>query len=331
MSRKYYVHSRQRRSHGRTLIELIIAMAIGLVILIGVGSLYMSSSGVSRTATQAGTAEDTGRIVMYLIGAGLKAGGYGEIIGSDYSARDQTLFDGPAVRGCSNSRFTDPYNPTTPDYTCTGVAPGDQVLLRFQGRHSIAQMSDPNRDAAVLPDCLGASNPAQDLTLTSPTPRPGVGLQRRLVENVFALNAAGTVLTCVGNSNPGIPEVIVSDVIDFTVFYRFDDEGYALSLGGSSTNAAPRGSSILSATAVNALAGEPWNNVVSAIICITVASREIGTSINSAAPVSRCPRTQLEARAGTPLTEASPDGSIRRTFIEVLTIRSLATGTPSIS
>ena len=330
MSGKLGFIARKRTSHGRTMIELIIAMAIGLVILIGVGSLYMSSSGVSRTATQVGGAEDIGRVVMQLMGAGLKAGGYGEIIGSDYSARDQTLFDGPAVRGCSGSRFADPYNPITPDYTCTGAAPGDQVLVRFQGRHSIAQMSAANRDDVVLPDCLGATHVNQDSTLTSPTPRPGVGLERRLVQNVFALNAAGTVLTCVGNSNPGVAEVIVSDVVDFQVFYRFDDAGYNLALGGS-TNYSPRGSSIFTATSLNAMAGEPWNHVVAAIICITVSTREIGTSINNAAPVSRCPRTQAEARAGTALTEASANGAVRRTFIEVLTIRSLATGGPSIS
>ena len=42
-------------------------------------------------ATQAGTAEDTGGVVMHLIGAGLKAGGYGEIIGSDHSGREVLL------------------------------------------------------------------------------------------------------------------------------------------------------------------------------------------------------------------------------------------------
>ncbi len=166
--------------------------------------------------------------------------------------------------------------------------------------------------------------------LTSPTPRPGVGTQRRLVENVFALNAAGNSLQCVGNSNPGVPEAIVTDVIDFTVFYRFDDRGYALSLAGVQTNYSPTGGSVLSATSVNALAGEPWNHVVAAIVCITVASRELGTSINSTGAVTRCPRTQAEAVAGTPLTEVSADGRIRRTFSEVLTVRSLATGTPAM-
>lgn len=318
------------RSYGRTLIELIIAMAIGLVILIGVGSLYMSSSGVSRVATQLGTAEDTGRIVMYLIGSGLKAGGYGEIIGSDYSARDQTLFDGPTIIGCSGSRLTDPFNATAPNYSCTGIAPGDQVLFRFQGRHSRAAMSDPERDAAVLPDCTGASNTNQDSIINSLTPRPGVGTERRLVQNAFALNAAGDALQCEANGNPGSPAAIVTDVVDFTVFYRFDAAGYALS-SGNATNYAPVGGTILSAASIRALAGQPWNHVVAAIVCITVASREPGTSIETGGPVSACPDTELEAQEGLPITVPSPDGKIRRTFIEVLTVRSQATGAPSIA
>ena len=126
---------------GRTMIELIIAIAIGMVILIGVGSLYLSSSGVSRLAQQAGSAEDTSRLLMGLIGEGIKTGGYGEIVGTGTIARGQTLFDGATVRGCSGSRLTAPFN-ATPDFTCTGAAPGDQLLIRFQSRYAALAMDN---------------------------------------------------------------------------------------------------------------------------------------------------------------------------------------------
>jgi len=38
-----------------------------------------------------------------------------------------------------------------------------------------------------------------------------------------------------------------------------------------------------------------------------------------------------EAMAATTLTEAASDGRIRRTFIETFTVRSQATGAPSIT
>lgn len=324
-----------RRLAGRTMIELIIAMAIGMVILIGVGALYLSSSGVSRVANQAGSAEDTGRIVMTMIGEGIKAGGYGEIVGSDYSAQGQTLFDGAVVRGCSGSRFADAFNVATPDYTCTGAAPGDQVVFRFQGRYALVPMDLANLTNSALPDCLGASLPAQDLQFNPTTPRAGAGITRRMVQSAFSLDATGTVLRCEGNGNPGIPTPIVNDMIDFRVFYRFDDGGYALA-AGNNTNYAPVGGSIRDATWINTTAGgaptDPWNYVVGVIVCVTVASRELGTSLQSTnTTASRCPRTAAEAAGGTALTETSTDGRVRRTFMETFTVRSQATGAPSIA
>ena len=78
------------RSAGRTMIELIIAMAIGMIILIGVGSLYLSSSGVSRLASSAGTAEDSGRLMMFMIGDGIKTAGYGEVVGAGFGRGGET-------------------------------------------------------------------------------------------------------------------------------------------------------------------------------------------------------------------------------------------------
>ena len=57
---------------GRTLIELVIAMAIGLIIVIGVSSLYLSSSGISRTANQLSTTEQAGQLALLIIGDSLK-------------------------------------------------------------------------------------------------------------------------------------------------------------------------------------------------------------------------------------------------------------------
>ena len=116
---------------------------------------------------------------------------------------------------------------------------------------------------------------------------------------------------------------------------RFDDGGWALALG-SSTNYAPVGGTIRNAAFVNGLAGaaptDPWNYVVGVIVCITVGSRELGTSLQANnATATRCPRTTAEAAAGAPVTEASADGRVRRTFIEMFTIRSQATGAPSIA
>ena len=316
------------RSAGRTMIELIIAMAIGMIILIGVGSLYLSSSGVSRLASSAGTAEDSGRLMMFMIGDGIKTAGYGEVVGAGFGRGGETYFEGPAIRGCTGARMVDPFNPVAPNYTCAGVAPGDQIFVRFQSRHRAAAMSDAERDGAQMRDCLG-SPLNQDVVLGS---GPGMGATVQMVQNSFALNAAGNALLCEGVSNAGTPAQIVPNVVDFRIYYRFDDAAWALA-AGMQTNVVPTGGSIRDAAWIIATGAaspaDPWQYVFAAIVCMTVATGERGVA--TATNVTRCPATAAEVAAGTPVTEASTTGQLRRTFMEVFTIKSRSTHSPAIS
>ncbi|MGZ8255844.1 MAG: hypothetical protein ACXWVT_13405 [Burkholderiaceae bacterium] len=312
------------------MIELIIAMAIGMIILVGVGSLYLSSSGVSRLASSAGSAEDSGRLMMFMIGDGIKAAGYGEVVGAGFGRGGETFFEGPAVRGCSGARMADPFNPITPDYSCVGVAPGDQIFVRFQSRHRAAAMSAAERDAAQMRDCLG-SPLNQDVLLLDPN-NPGTGTTVQMVQNSFAMNAAGNALLCEGVSNVGTPAPIVPNVVDFRIYYRFDDAAWALA-AGMQTNVVPTGGSIRDAAWIIATGvaspADPWQYVLGAIVCMTVATGERGVA--TATNVTRCPATVAEAVAATPVTEVSTTGQLRRTFMEIFTIKSRATHSPAIS
>jgi hypothetical protein len=154
------------------------------------------------------------------------------------------------------------------------------------------------------------------------------------VQSAFSLDPAGAALRCHGNGNPGSPAPIASDVIEFRVFYRFDDAGFALAVGNQA-NYVPLGGTVRDAAWLNAAAAvspaDPWRHVVAVVLCITVATRERGTAAHSAdAAATRCPRTVAEATTGTTPTEAVSDGRLRRTFIETFTVRSQATGVPSI-
>jgi hypothetical protein len=189
--------------------------------------------------------------------------------------------------------------------------------------------------AAELPDCLGASNAMQDATVPGTTPRAGTGVLRRIVQSAFALDPGGTVLHCHGNGNPGIRAPIANDVIDFRLFYRFDDVGFALALDNR-TNYTPLGGSLRDAAWINAAAVaspvDPWKHVVAVVVCLTVATREAGTSIGSGVgPAARCPRDATEAAAGATAVETAPDGRLRRTFVETFTVRSQATAAPTIA
>ena len=325
---------------GRTLIELLIAMAIGLVIVIGVSSLYLSSSGISRTANQISTAEQAGQLALLLIGDSMKRAAYGEIIGSDYAAQGQTLMDGVHLAGCTGTTFTDPFPAyvlppaaqTPPDLSCTVASGGDTVYVRYQAAPVIAQMLPAAVAGISMRDC-GASLLNQDQVLSPVQLRAGAGLVRPMVTNVFRRDPVNNTLDRAGYGNAGTFLTLLQNVVEFRVFYRFDDAAYTPGSSGV-TNAIPFGGSIRDATAINALAGaiDPWNYVVAAMVCLTIQTDEVssGPSVtNFAAP--RCPVNALEAETGLGLVTTTTDGRIRRTFSQVFTLRNRATPSPSIT
>ena len=328
------------RQQGRTLIELIIAMTIGLVIVIGVSSLYISSSGISRTANQVSTTEQAGQLAMLLIGESLKLAAYGEILGSDYAAQGQTLMDGPHLRGCTGSRFTDafpayvtpPAPQTPPDLLgCTLAAAGDSLYVRFQSRPVVAEMRTAEANRNNITDCAGSAN-NQSQILESGTLRAGRGWTRNLVTNVFFVDPVTRELQC-ENYGGGGAQPLLRDVAEFRVFYRFDDAARAAGANGV-TNAAPFGGSIRDASYIKTLEGgaiDPWNYVVAVLVCMTITTDEQGTSATTSNNrASRCPNDAGEAETGLDLFTTTTDGRIRRTFSQVFTVRARATASPSL-
>jgi type IV pilus assembly protein PilW len=323
---------------GRTLIELVIAMAIGLVIVIGVSALYLSSSGTSRTANQLSTTEQAGQLALLLIGDTVKRAAYGEIIGSDYAAQGQTLMDAAHLRGCTGTTFTDPFPAyvappapqTPPDLTCTLPSGGDAIYVRHQAAPVIAQMLPANAAAISIRDC-GASFLNQNEMLSPQQLRAGAGMQRPIVTNVFVRDPVNNTLDCRGYGS-GAFATLLQNVVEFRVFYRFDDAAYAAGASGV-TNAVPFGGSIRDAAAINALAGaiDPWNYVVAVMVCLTLQTDDMGvgtSGTNTTAP--RCPVNAAEAETGLGLVTTTTDGRIRRTFAQVFTVRNRATPSPSI-
>jgi hypothetical protein len=319
---------------GRTLVELAVAIALGLALLAAFLASYLAARNSARLAQLAGSAEDTVRVVMTAVGDAIKAAGYGEIVGSDFAADRQTLFDGPALRGCTESRFADAFHPDAPDYRCVGPAPGDQVLVRFQGRYALVPMDGAALGASALRDCLGASNAFQDEAMTA-IARPGSGIRRRIVQSAFALDESGTALRCHGNGNRATPSPIANDIVEFRVFYRFDDAGFALA-GANHFNYAPVGGSVRTSAWIDAASSgspvDPWRHVVAVVVCLTVATRDGGTLLRgTATPTVRCPRSTAEAESGVLPGDVIRDGRLRRTVIETFAVRSQATGSPFVA
>lgn len=323
------------RESGRTLIELVIAIAISLVILAGVASLYLSASQVSRVANQVGGAQDGAQLALFMVGDAIRTAGFGEIVGSSTtSTLGQTQFDGPQIAACTNGTFTAPWA-APPDLNCvpSGNASGpDQLWVSFQANNVKASPQ------SALSDCLG-----QDFDMLNPAHITNIArfggpsfTNVPVVQNVFGIT--GTALSCQGRFG-ATTEALVANTENFKVFFGFDNVRYGAGLLGE-VGPVPMARQWTDATALNALApvgplipGSPqptaWDHVVAVLVCVTVVTNETGLTAQAATTRARCPNTAAEVATGRdvnglPLIVVDTDGFIRRTVSQVFTIRANA-------
>lgn len=318
-----------RQQGGRTLIELMISMAIGLAITAAVSGAYLSTASTARVAGEMASMADTGQISMLMIGDSIRQAGYGEIIGSDVSFgaanidayRSQTLFGGGAhIAGCSGARFADD---TSNAPVCEAVSDVnfDSLMVRFQGDTAVAPAQ------GRIDDCLGRQVPLEALPVNH------LGLlrtpSRPMVQNVYFGTNNG--LSCRGNGRAttlaafGDAQQLVSNVEQFKVFYGFDDIRYTNpnTAGGASMR------SMRDAGYLNALPGA-WDYVVTVHVCMVIRSDPDaggGISMRAAYQYTSCPMNPAEASGAMPVKQAE-DSAVRRTYNQVFTVRSRSTANP---
>jgi type IV pilus assembly protein PilW len=307
-----------KRQDGVTLVELLVAMALSLGIIASVLTLLSASMQTSRVAQNLGAAHNGAQIALGVIGESLQLAGFGEIAGSDFVRVGQTLHTGPHLRGCTTTNFIDGVG-ATPNLACaTAVAPGDALFVCYQGDSVLAASQ------GVLRDCT------RQAPVVVTQPGVGVGANRPvpLVRNAYFLD--GERLVCGGNGRAA--ELLAANVVEFRVFYGVDGAGLNAA-ATAATNLAPMPSRFVTAATLNALAGtlavDPWDFVVSAMVCMTVRAQEAGTQTVAAA--ERCPASDAEAAGGTALVGTPrADGAVTRTFVEIFNVRSRAAATASI-
>jgi type IV pilus assembly protein PilW len=310
---------------GRTLIELLVAIALGLVILTGVGSLYFTTSQSTRVSGNVASIEESGQIAMTLMGNSVRRAGYSEIAGTNSTARFNLLFNGPHVRGCDGGRdFVNAVaaDPTNADLACTPSAVagrvGDTLAVAFQADSVLSAAQ-----AASL-DCVGNNPPTRAAPAAYAGSVPGGVVP--VVQNVYFLRNDGNLM-CMGNGNPGQPQPLMTNVEDFRVFYGFDRASFLLAGG---TGAPPSASSLLSAAELNALATvgflTPWDFVVSVHVCVLLRTQDAGTAAGGT--FVPCPATAAEAVGSVDPIALPADGAFRRAYVQVFTIRSRASQSP---
>ena len=308
---------------GRTLIELLIAMAISVAVLLALSVYYSGAARTASVAHQMGSLNQEAPLAMLIMGQAIKRAGYGEIVGTGYVSMGQTMFDGPHLRACKGVAFN---NPAAGDYGCSATAAvGDSLMVSFQGDATIAP------DQMATRNCVGA--PPVATVIANPA-HVANGASVPMVRNVYSL--VNGRLVCSGND--AAAEILAHDVVDMRVHFGFDEAGATLALAGG-VGIAPTATAIVDADQVIAKNGSfagssrsAWDFVVSAYVCIVMKTQSPGTSaVGGAYGYTGCPTTAAEVANGTGPSLSAADGSIHKVFRQVYTVRARATGSPSVS
>jgi type IV pilus assembly protein PilW len=321
---------------GRTLIELMVAIALGMLILLGVGGLYLASSQSTRAAVGLASSENVGNVALSLIGASIRRAGYGEIAGSSTSAPSggearlaSLLYQGRGLAGCSNARFVsdtpsdDPFatgncqaaGTSTAVQWVAGVWAPDAIGVWFQADNSLASSQQ------ATANCVGAVPTA----VATPVRFQARAATMVVIRNTFYV--AGNQLMCIGTT--GTAQPLLNGVEDLKVFYGFDDTAFA----DPGADMDPVARSVRRADWLNS-EDDPtpvsttsvlsaWDYVVSVTVCVLVRTEERGvSSAGNTLTYRGCPQTVGQLLDPASITETTAtDGVIRRAHMQTFAVR----------
>ncbi|MEW6342757.1 MAG: PilW family protein [Paraburkholderia sp.] len=219
------------RARGHTLVELVIALALGLVVTVGTVSLYRAQRAAFGRDADTLQVREAGLAALTLIGQQIQMTGF---VPADASQSQST----PTLFGCSSAR------PTGADenLACeTLTSRSDGIAIRYVGDNVSTWASSSGQPT----DCLGQAVSAG----TSAFGAGGV-----LIVNRYYAKLSGSTgeseLYCDGNGKSGTAQPLVEGVERLRVRYW---------LAGAQT-----------ALDASAVAASQWANVIAVDLCVLV-------------------------------------------------------------
>jgi type IV pilus assembly protein PilW len=254
---------------GRSIVELLIAMAIGLAILVGIGSLLVGTRKTSRVSDDRSRLEEDGRLALNLVAFHLRMAGYGELRSNDLreprvtSLKDDDERNVDGIEGCSGGFV----NPAAVVRACTNNAANpDSLIIRYVVDGANANVSGLNPT-----DCLGSTVIATNGIVENRfyiATNPSTGRRE-----LYCQGNGQTALTAVNFTTPAQP--IAENVRDMKLTY-----GYGFDYAGEQdTQTVDR---FITASQVDAMVAPPstkgsrWSKVISVEVCLIVSSANDG-------------------------------------------------------
>ncbi|RQO62904.1 prepilin-type cleavage/methylation domain-containing protein [Variovorax sp. KBW07] len=319
----------RRNVGGFTLLELLIAMTIGLVILASSLSLYVASSRGSQMSQVETQLNEDGILALNLIQQQLKQAGYSRQIIPASGAAVMGNYAGPAVRGCDGG-FTDS-SVAFGDLACTTGAGSDAIAIRYE---ATSDNTTPTNDATPLAtNCVGNGINPVTASQVSPPPTPASAAgSYALADNRYSVTNANTqpMLSCRGSEKNGSSSTdnvigtswlpLLANVESMQILYGVASRPSA-ELAATYDPMRHQIISYLSASGVDALTStgvlpnvteDRWGRVLSVRVCLLMRSDQ---------PVKDAPTGGMAYKDCNNIDASGTDGYLRRTYTTTVLLR----------
>lgn len=318
MSHKAERNRRWTLASGFSLVELMVAMAIGLVLLGVVGSIFIASKGVFVSSDQRSRLNESMRLVSETMGVQIRQAAYYDLANTTANVPTPVTYEQAAdssvtgiipIFACSDGRV----NFTSVPWSCTansnppGVLPSDAIAVSFQNQTS----SNLVLNSSLLAfsngfggDCAG-QNPMPTPPITGATMPVNIPIaisEFFISRNVVTTQGGNSVnipeLSCRGNGNPGVSQPLAQGIEQMRArFYVIDSD--------------PGGFGQMTRLTDIAGVGGEWGKVYAVQLCLLTQSPANAWSTGLAATFTDCDGTVRPA----------PDTRLRKVNQLTITLR----------
>ncbi|MEZ5652284.1 MAG: PilW family protein [Burkholderiaceae bacterium] len=204
--------SARGNQYGRTMVELMISLVLGLVVLGAVMNTVASNGAGGRTANGVSKLNEDAQVALNLVSSHLRMGGFSLPRINGIPGLRATNYNGMPIRGC-DSRFANPTTPNQEVLACAGFNQPNAVAVAYEADQFNSLTLVPGQPT----DCLGQALAAQA------SPFAGNFF---LAQNRFWIrtNAGQPELVCAGGGdNFATPQVMMRNVEDMRLTYGVGD------------------------------------------------------------------------------------------------------------
>lgn len=309
--------ARHRYQTGVTLVELMVAMVIGIFLLGAVAIIYVSTSSSARSSTLESQMNEDATLALELIRQQLQLAGF-----SDLDDDGNRVFSGIAVRGCDGGFDSNDNTSNFSALACAASDTGpDALAIRFQATPLNSQVTSAGAPSNCSFNAINAWTPGATEGSTTAI---------RLADNRYYIanddnNGNTPTLYCKGRGDDGGAGTGFSAATPLVPNIENMQLTYAVTL--APTNDAPlphqvtayveAGSDTLGSTLAN------WSRVAAVRVCLLARSDKPiplnGLDANTVGTYVDC--------AGT--TQTANDRYLRRAYITTVQLRNMRPALPA--